>query len=95
MPGDGVGGGAEWSLPADQLQPQQHVFFSRLHHHASHPRSGQRCFPFGQRVARHTAEPQRLHFPAGTGKAVGGGGVCINEEDICNIMYVLWCFHAY
>lgn len=78
LPGVGVGGGPEWNLPADEVQTEQHIFLSQLHHPASCLRTHQRCVPLGQRFPRLVAEPQGFHLSAGTGEVVCVSvGICM------------------
>lgn len=70
LPGGGVGSGPGWGLPADELQTEQLIFFSLLHHPAGSPYHRQRCVSGGLRMPRHLVEFQRFHLSAGTGKIV-------------------------
>lgn len=93
LPGGGVGGGPEWSLPADELQTQQLISFSQLLHPASCPRSLQRCLPIGQRLPRLLGEPQGFHLSARTGNVVCVT-VCVCESVCASVfeLFIIKCF---
>lgn len=75
LPGGGVSGRPEWSLPAHEVQTEQVIFFWFLHHSVGYFCSCQCCIPIGQWGPRLLAELQGFHLSARTGKVVS---VCMN-----------------
>lgn len=83
LPADGVDGGPEWSLPADDVQTNQLIFLPHLHHSDSCPRSCQRCVHCGRRVPWLLAQPEEFHLSTGTGKVL-----CV-ALCMCNSVWVV------